>query len=71
MPVVLNWNGEELPKELRSLPRGRYVVEPVDAVPELTLEEEAGIEDALESLRRGEGIDIETVRSKLGVMLGR
>jgi hypothetical protein len=47
---VLTWNGKDVPAELRDLPAGRYVVEPVDEeTPALSPEEEAGIEAALES----------------------
>ena len=58
---VLNWNGKTMPRELRDLPPGRYVVESVDLVPELTQDEEAGLESAIASLRRGEGIDARKV----------
>src|SRR4051812_30734936 len=51
MSIVLDWDAEEIPEdvrermpaELRSLPSGRYVLEPLDAAPQLTDEEEAGI----------------------------
>ena len=43
MSIVLKWNGEalpeqvrEMPEELQHLPPGRYVLEPIDDVPELT-----------------------------------
>lgn len=29
MRVVINWNGQHLPEELRALPPGRYVVRPL------------------------------------------
>jgi hypothetical protein len=60
MATLLDWNGKELPKELRALPTGRYVIEPVDRVLDLTAEEEAGLKAAARSLdvvrRRLEGI---------------
>jgi hypothetical protein len=60
MSIVLTWNGEALPEqvreqmpaELRDLPAGRYVIEPVDDALELTEEQEAGIRAALESVQQ-------------------
>ena len=50
---VVTWNGKDVPSELRDLPAGRYVVEPVDdEAPALSPDEEAGIEAALESATR-------------------
>ena len=57
MSVVLHWNGKDVPQELRSLPEGRYVVDAIDAAPELSPDEEAGLEVALKSLRQGQGVD--------------
>ncbi|MBM4363883.1 MAG: hypothetical protein FJ104_14480 [Deltaproteobacteria bacterium] len=47
--VVLEWNGQDVPAELRGLPAGRYVVAPVDESVVLTPEEEAGLVAALAS----------------------
>ncbi len=71
MPVVLNWNGEELPTELRALPKGRYVLQPVDELQSLTPEENAGLIQALESLRQGKSADAETVFSRIEGKLRR
>jgi hypothetical protein len=71
MPRVVIWNGNDLPEELRSLPAGRYVLEPVDDVPSLTPDEEAGIQAALESIRRGEGIGSADVRQRIDAALKR
>ncbi|MDZ4695937.1 MAG: hypothetical protein SGI86_12380 [Deltaproteobacteria bacterium] len=71
MPVVLNWNGEELPTELRALPKGRYVLQPVDELQSLTPEENAGLIQALESLRQGKSTDAETVFSRIEGKLRR
>ncbi|MGD0839259.1 MAG: hypothetical protein ABSB49_21695 [Polyangia bacterium] len=57
MSVVLNWNGKDVPQELRVLPEGRYVLDAVDVSPELSSDEEAGLEVGLESLRQGRGVD--------------
>jgi hypothetical protein len=71
MSVVLNWNGKDLPHELRSLPEGRYVLEPVDAAPALSPDEEAGLEAALRSLRQGRGIEADTVFHRIEERLRR
>ncbi len=79
MSIVLNWNGEDfpddlrerMPVELRALPRGRYVLEPVDEAPVLTDEEEAGIHAAIESVRQGRGVSIEAARAQIDRILGR
>lgn len=69
---LVTWNGQDLPAELRELPAGRYVVELVETdAPELSQEEEAGIEAALESYRRRGGIDATRVREILDAALGR
>lgn len=53
-----DWNGKNVPPELRELPAGRYVVEAIeDEAPALTPEEEAGVEAALESYRQGRVVD--------------
>jgi integrase len=60
---VVTWNGKDIPPELLELPAGRYVVEPVEEeVPVLTAEEEAGIEAALESYRKGRVVDPKRAR---------
>jgi len=59
---ILHWNGKDLPGELRDLPAGRYVVEPIDDVPELMRAEEEGLHRALASLRAGKGRTIDQVR---------
>jgi hypothetical protein len=69
---VLNWNGKDLPAELRELPAGRYVVEAVDAVaPSLSDEEEAGIEAALSSYRQGRTVDATRARAIIDGALKR
>jgi hypothetical protein len=71
MSRVLKWNGKDLPQELRSMPAGRYVVEPVDEVPELTREEEEGLVEALDSIDRGEGESEQEVRQAISKALKR
>lgn len=69
---VVTWNGKDVPIELRELPAGRYVVEPVEeGAPLLTPEEEAGIEAALESYRQGRVVDATRARQIIDAALGR
>jgi hypothetical protein len=65
MAIILHWNGVDLPEELKGLEKGRYVLLPVDEVPDLTEEQEAGLEAALASVRAGKGASLEEVRAKL------
>ncbi len=59
----MTWNGKDLPAEMRELPAGRYLVEPVDIeAPPLSPEEDAGIEAALESYRQGRLVDARRAR---------
>ena len=71
MGRILEWNGRDVPEELRSLPAGRYVVEPVDEVPQLTEEEERGLEAALAAARRGDVFTVEEARRKVRDARGR
>jgi hypothetical protein len=61
--TIIDWNGTDLPKELRSLPAGKYVVERVDD--SLTSDEEEGLIQALDSLRAGKGVSHEEARERL------
>jgi hypothetical protein len=68
---TLTWNGKDVPPELRELPAGRYVVEAVDEeAPELSADEEAGIEAALESYRQGRVMDTKRAREIIDAALG-
>jgi hypothetical protein len=51
MAIVLDWNGKDLPEQLRALPAGRYVLFPLDELVELSPEEEAGLLSALDHAR--------------------
>ena len=67
----VTWNGKDVPRELRDLPAGRYVVEAIeDEGPALTPEEEAGIEAALESYRAGRVIEASRAREIVDAALG-
>jgi hypothetical protein len=69
---TLTWNGKDVPPELPELPAGRYVVEAVDEeAPELSAEEEAGIETALESYHQGRVVDARRAREIIDAALGR
>ncbi len=69
---VVTWNGKDIPAELRDLPAGRYVVEPIEEkAPALTPEEETGIEAALESYRQGRVVDAKRARQIIDAALGR
>lgn len=59
MAVIVNWNGVDVPEELKALEKGRYVLVPIDEPPELTEEQEAGLEDAMASIRAGDGLSLE------------
>lgn len=65
-PTVIDWDGSRMPQELRDLPPGRHVLEPIDERPALipderpalTPEEESGILAALDQLDAGRGVPI-------------
>ncbi len=59
MAVIVNWNGVDIPEELKALKKGRYVLVPIDEPPEITEEQEAGLEAAIASIRAGEGLSLE------------
>jgi len=65
MAIIVNWNGVDVPEELKGLKKGRYVLLPMDEAPDLTEEQEAGLEAALASVRSGKGVSLEEVRAKL------
>ncbi len=69
MSRVLNWNGRDVPEELRGLPAGRYVVQSLDEATELTEHEEQGLRQALSSLRSGDGLSIDEVRATVDTAL--
>lgn len=70
--VILDWKGgDDVPEALRQLPAGRYIVESVDDLPELTEEEEEGIRSALASLRAGKGRSLDQVRETIKDSLRR
>jgi len=68
---VVHWNGRDVPNELRELPAGSYVLEPVKAAHELTAEEDEGLRVAMASLRAGKGRSVDQVRYRLDTILRR
>jgi hypothetical protein len=65
MSRVVDWDGKNVPEEMRSLPPGRYVVEPIDEAVALNPDEEEGIRQALASLESGQGRSLEEVRDRV------
>jgi hypothetical protein len=64
MAVIVNWNGVDVPEELKALAKGRYVLVPLDEPPELTDEQEAGLEAAIASVRSGEALSRDEALAK-------
>ena len=71
MTRVLHWNGKDLPRELRELPAGRYVIAEYhrDAT-DLTPEEEAELEAGLDEIDRGDTVPADEVYAEIDKMLG-
>ena len=65
MAIIVNWNGVDVPEELQGLKKGRYILLPMDEAPELTEEQEAGLEAALASVQAGEGRSADEVLADL------
>jgi hypothetical protein len=59
MALIVNWNGVDVPEELKALKKGRYVLVPIDEPPELTEEQDAGLEAALASIREGRSVSLD------------
>ena len=68
----VTWNGKDLRAEFCDLPAGRCVVEAVDEEAlALSLDEEAGIDAALESYRQGHVVDAKRACEIIDAALGR
>ncbi len=61
--TIIDWNGADIPAELRSLPAGKYVIQRADDA--LTPDEEQALITALESLRAGNGVPHDLARERL------
>jgi hypothetical protein len=72
MAIIMNWNGVDVPEELKGLKKGRYVLLPMHEAPDLTEEQEAGLEAALASVRAGKGVSLdEAERAALDAAISR
>jgi predicted transcriptional regulator len=72
MARILHWNGKDVPNELRELPPGEYVLEPlIRDAPPLTAEEEEGIRRALASRGTGRVVSHEEVTRSIDDVLKR
>lgn len=66
-PIMIEWDGENVPRELQQLPPGRYLVGPGHELwdeDDLT-PEEAGIQLALDQVEAGEVIPFEEAMRQL------
>jgi topoisomerase IA-like protein len=68
---VLDWNGKDVPKTLQTLPEGRYVIEKVTPTRALTLLEEEGLRQALDSVRDGRTTSAAKVHAQLRTLIKR
>jgi len=60
--TIIEWDGKHVPKELRELAPGRYMLsDPYWDDEEMTEEEEAGVLLAIEEIEAGQGIPLEDV----------
>ena len=59
--TVIEWDGTHVPEELRKLPPGRYIVEVMDDVEQLSPEEDAAVRLGLDELEAGEILPLEDV----------
>jgi hypothetical protein len=67
---IITWDGQQVPPELRELPPGQYALEPVDDAA-LTPEEDAGLEEGIASLTRGEGRPADEVAERLRLLVAK
>lgn len=58
---MIEWDGKNVPEDLRQLPPGRYLIGPAYELwdEELTPEEEAGIRHAMDQIEAGQGVPLE------------
>jgi hypothetical protein len=57
--TVIEWDGRNVPRELRRLAPGRYVVLPIDA--ELTADEDVAVRRGLDELEAGDLVPLDEV----------
>lgn len=70
MSIIIQWDGRDVPEQLKQLPEGRYILVPADALP-LTEEEDAGLIAALDSAEAGRVKPADEVRRRLVSTLER
>jgi aryl carrier-like protein len=69
MAIVLEWNGTDMPPEIRGLPAGRYVIEALDEPSALTPDDDAAIQQGLDSIRRGRAVSAASVKKRIAKIL--
>ena len=68
--MIIDWDGHEVPEQLKQLRKGRYIIVPAEAEP-LTDEEDAGLRAGLDSAEAGRVKPAEEVRRRLEDMVAR
>ena len=58
--TVIDWDGRNVPRELRLLTPGRYVVSPLDA-DDLTPDEDAAVREGLDEIEAGNVLPLDQV----------
>lgn len=59
--TVIDWDGNNVPPELRLLPPGRYVLAPLDDSADLTPEEDAAVRQGLDEFEAGDVVSFDEV----------
>lgn len=59
--TVINWDGRNVPRELRVLPPGRYALSPVLESPKMPPEEDAAVREGLDELSAGDVVSLDEV----------
>jgi len=63
--IQIDWDGAQVPEAFRKLPPGRYIVEYVEEIDQLTPDEEAGLMEALDDLDAGHEVPYEEAMREL------
>ncbi len=63
--IVIDWDGEHLPPELRKAPPGKYLLEQTGDSGRLTSAQERGLRRALDQLDAGLGMSLAEVLAEL------
>ena len=69
--AILDWNGSDVPEELKRLPAGKYLIQPADEALGLNPEEEEGIREALRQARESQTVSHEHVQADIERALGK